>query len=331
MIYIRVDVSKEIGLGHLMRCLSLAEALEVFYSITFILRETNHYYLELIKGKGFDYRTIPSQYGISEEVEFLNKCLAIDEPKSIVFDGYHLDYKYQAKIICKGKKVHLGLLHGNNYVADMIVNPVPWATHDAYKGKVKNGALILAGPNYILIGKSFREAKKYEPAKNMRSILITLGGSIMSDKVLDIYEALKDLPFTFKMVTGFIGTEKSTQACSDNLKVYSNSFEMASLMQTVDFAITAAGTTCWELCTIGVPFINYVVSDNQVSNSNYLAKNKLSINMGNIVNLNSNQLRETICTLSKDYEKRKQLSKQGKTLIDGYGSFRVASTICNII
>jgi UDP-2,4-diacetamido-2,4,6-trideoxy-beta-L-altropyranose hydrolase len=329
MIYIRVDASPQIGLGHLMRCLTLAEALKVETDVIFVMRVTEQTVLNIVKERGFKCLTISASLKLEEEVNMVSEWSRLGKPQAVIFDGYHLGQDYQSKLSFNSKIVHIGLLHGSNAVADIVVNPVPWARKADYKDKVKQNAKILVGADYALIRDSIGKTKKHEPRKYIRNVLLTFGGGATNKKVADIYKALKNIPYNFDLALGLKPHEAMPGKPLKNITTHYNVFDMAPLMQTADIAITAAGTTCWELCCIGVPFATLTVEDNQILNDRYLNKNEISISLGNMIDLDPKRLIETISSMANNYEKRTIMSIKGRSLIDGLGSYRVAEEILN--
>jgi UDP-2,4-diacetamido-2,4,6-trideoxy-beta-L-altropyranose hydrolase len=167
-LYFRVDANPEIGLGHLTRCIALAQMLKKTFNIIFICKDlpentkktfnTKHFLLEKVE----TYFTIP---------DFLSSN------DIIVLDGYHFDIKYQKKIKAIGcKLICIDDLHTEEYVADLIINHTPGIKESQYKAKVYTQFAL--GINYTLLRPSFlRQAKIGRKIGKIQTVIICFGGS----------------------------------------------------------------------------------------------------------------------------------------------------------
>jgi len=103
--------------------------------------------------------------------------------------------------------------------------------------------------------------------------------------------------------------------------------DMAGLMAWADLAVSAAGSTCWELCFMGVPFANIILADNQAGSAEWLGRRKISLNLGRHrdieVKVLAGQLREFI----GDQPGRRAMIQAGQALVDGLGADRIADRI----
>jgi UDP-2,4-diacetamido-2,4,6-trideoxy-beta-L-altropyranose hydrolase len=102
---------------------------------------------------------------------------------------------------------------------------------------------------------------------------------------------------------------------------------MPELMVWSDLAITAAGSTCWELAFMGLPSIFVILAENQVEIALQLAAEGFGICLGNGVGLKNYKLAEAISALARDKSFLKIVSKVGRGLVDGDGT----ATICKIL
>ena len=98
---------------------------------------------------------------------------------------------------------------------------------------------------------------------------------------------------------------------------------MPDLMTSADMAISAGGSTCWELCYVGVPFIVGIIANNQEEIAYGLSNAGAALNCGWFRSLDSGRLAVYIDEMIADQNMRKNFSDIGRTLIDGLGPERV--------
>jgi UDP-2,4-diacetamido-2,4,6-trideoxy-beta-L-altropyranose hydrolase len=322
----RVDSSPQIGLGHLMRCLALADALKNYKVKSIFVMAGDEPGGKAIVLKRKHQVIMINSLSAGEECVFLNRIIENELPGAVVLDGYNFNYDYQIKINTKGAPlVCLGWSSDYRTAADIAINQNIWASPDLYAGQVKPGATLLLGTRYAMLPQEYRH-RKNEVRRNCEHILITLGGGKYSRLALSIYEMLRDLPYYFTVVLGPYSDETTARG-NGNLEIIKSRDSLYSLLRETDLAITAGGSTIWELCCLGVPFITYILSDNQEQNATALHESGVTINMGWISQLDQESLRQTITLLAGNYEQRASMAQRGQTLVDGFGADRVAKTI----
>ncbi len=325
----RVDSSPQVGLGHLMRCLALADALKNYKVKSLFVIAGDELTSKAIILKRKHSVIFISSLCTNEELVFLNRIIENESPGAVVLDGYNFNYDYQKKLNTKGAPlVCLGWSSDYRTAADLVVNQNIWASPGLYAGQIQPGATLLLGTKYALLPQDYHQRTK-EVRTSCEHILITLGGGKYSQLGLVIYGMLQDLPYRFTVVLGPY-SEKIAGRSGGNLEILSGIDNLYSLLRETDLAVTASGSTAWELCCLGVPFITYILSDNQKQNAIALSEYGASINMGWINQLEQGSLRETITFLASNYEKRASMAQRGQSLVDGLGADRVAKVIVDI-
>ncbi len=294
-IFIRVDSSIEIGTGHVMRCLTLAEALRTKgANVSFICRKLQGNLISYIEGKDFLVYSLPptkeNNYkadrkvkhshflGVSWETDAIQTKIILQKETQInwlIVDHYGIDKKWELEIRPNVKKL-------------MIIDDLADRTHDCdllldqnlYKnmGKRYNGliplhCLKLFGPQYALLRQEFRKARNHikERDGNVKKIFIFFGGSDPTNETMKVLEAIKLLNRTdilFDVVVGATNQNKDQikQSCSKmpNVMFHCQIDYMADLMKEADLAIGAGGSTTWERCYLGLPTITIITAENQI-------------------------------------------------------------------
>jgi spore coat polysaccharide biosynthesis predicted glycosyltransferase SpsG len=118
----------------------------------------------------------------------------------------------------------------------------------------------------------------------------------------------------------FIGTDS-------RISLQSNVADMAEIMSHSDIAVSAGGSTCWELAFIGVPNIIIVLAENQESVARSLDEQGVAVNLGGYSSVDQGMLRHIIAKLMHDPAARMSMSEKGRRLVDGRGAERVTAIL----
>ncbi|MES2140613.1 MAG: UDP-2,4-diacetamido-2,4,6-trideoxy-beta-L-altropyranose hydrolase [Bacteroidota bacterium] len=278
-VYIRTDGGPEIGLGHLVRCMSLAQMLAKEFEINFVCKKIPEYTVSEIKKLGF-FVTI-----IEEEGDFLTQ---LKSDSIVVLDHYGLDSDYQKTIKDKGcKLVCIDDLHDKVFFADLIINHAPNVKISDYKAQAYTKFAL--GLEYVLLRPAFlEEAKKERVIGNSGTVFICFGGSDFENLTTKVVKSV--LPESkFKkiiVVTGpsFKYRKDLVKAIKNDMRVqYEHSIDgnrMFELMKISDWAIVPASGILFEVIAVGVkPLICYF-ADNQKEFHDYLVENCNFLSLG---------------------------------------------------
>ncbi len=262
-IYIRCDGSAEIGLGHVVRCMSLAHMLTGDFSIHFYVLEIT----DSLKNE-----IIQNRWGIKvleKEAEFLNKLTGNE---IVVLDSYQFDSEYQKQIKQKGSKlVCIDDFHSQYFYADLVINHAPGVTKDDYDGESYTKYLL--GPDYALLRPEFLESKPRETdnSDDIKNVFICFGGSDAKNLTAMV---LSWLPSKGYSVTVVLGNAYNHQDELNNVleerqdleivvKSSLSAIEMRNELEQSDLAIVPASGILFEVISIGLPVISGIYTDNQ--------------------------------------------------------------------
>ncbi len=299
---IRTDSSTKIGSGHLMRCLTLAEELrEKNQQVVFVCRELEGNLIHLIKQKGFEVFSLPFPSGDFEadpsvphskwletswqnDLEQTKEALKIfGEFDWLVVDHYALDCKWEAEIRDLTRKIMvIDDLADRKHDCDLLLDQNLYENMEVrYQGLVPDKCKLLLGPQYVLLRKEFKEARKNLRKRDgsIKRILIFFGGvdpTNETEKALKAIDELNKPEIVIDVVVGASNPNKQQieKLCSErpNTNFYCQVQNMAELMNEADLAIGAGGTTTWERCYLGLPSIVVPIADNQVAIVEYAFK-----------------------------------------------------------
>lgn len=338
MIVFRTDGNPQIGTGHIMRCLSLADALqEREKKIIFVVAES---YLQLlIEGRGFSCTVLGTSYDqMEEELPLFFPILQQDRPGLIILDSYFVTLKYMEAVKSMAPLLYIDDLNVFDYPADIVVNYNIYGPETTYP---QNKTYFL-GPQYTPLRKEFHGLERRIVKERVEDILISTGGGTDQYHVaLRCAEYLQEHPLyenmNFHFVLGamnqdVVELEQIAEKCPF-IKLHRQVTNMCSLMLRCDVAISAAGTTLYELCACGLPTVTYILADNQIQGAQAFQKAGLMPCSGDIRKdvYFAEHLFESLNTLADNLALRQCISEQIQRTVDGKGSKRLAVVLQGII
>jgi len=335
VLLVRVDSGINIGSGHVMRCLALAQAWQDGGGdAVFVLATESPNAEARLTTEGFEVLHINAKLGSAEDARLTTKLAHKYGASWVVVDGYHFDGDYQ-KII---KEAGLNLLfiddygHADYYPADIVLNQNIHADEDLYRNRASYTKLLL-GTRYVLLRREFLRWQGYrrEIPEIARKMLVTMGGSDPQNVTLKVLQALKNIDIDgFEAVCVIGGNNPHYDALKDfvetaNLpvRIERDVKDMSQLMAWADVAITAGGTTCWELAFMGVPFIGLSRAKQEAILLQETTRIGMSLNMGEHQNLEPRDISEVLMRLIKDKRQRSTMISIGCLNIDELGFQRL--------
>ncbi len=331
---IRADAGPEIGTGHVMRCLALGQAwAKAGGHVAFVTACENPALLALLREEGFEIHEIDAAHPARQDWETLRQVLANHPGAWVITDGYHFDVTYHRLVKRSGHRLLAidDMAHLDQYAADIVLNQNLHAKSLHYE--CEPGCRLLLGPPYVLLRQEFLEWRSFrrEIPESADRILVTLGGVDPYDitvQVLRVLEAVRNGGLDIRVVVG------SGNRRPDQLKAFvgqsplpiqleGDSASMSHLMAWADLAISAGGSTCWELAFMGLPGLVLSLSDNQLPIAEHLEREGVSINLGWYENLREEDVGRTVMALRGDAKRRGEMTRRGQQLVDGDGATRV--------
>lgn len=299
-IVFRVDASIQMGTGHVMRCLTLADALKnQGADCYFICREHPGNLIGLITQRGHQVKALPymdlsqqdklnnnmielahaSWLGTTQK-EDASLCMHIVDvlqPDWLIIDHYALDMRWEQLLrpYCKHLMV-IDDLADRQHDCDLLLDQTLGRNLKDYVPRVPTYCEILCGAEYALLRPEFSQWRDYSLKRRengqLEHLLINLGGVDKDNITTQILIALKQcaLPSELKITVVMGGTAPwIKEVCQHAIDmpwitdVVVGVNNMAELMAKSDLAIGAAGSTSWERCCLGLPSIMVVLADNQ--------------------------------------------------------------------
>jgi len=292
----RTDASLQIGTGHVMRCLTLADALrERGANCRFVCREHPGNLLSLVRDRGYQVYALPSGIasehgslaggaewlGVSETIDVgeTRAALVDEEVDWLIVDHYGVSARWEVQLraVCR-KLMVIDDLADRPHDCDLLLNQNLGRSRKNYADLLPNHCTVLVGPRFALLGPDFALLRPYSlsrraPKAELQHLLITMGGVDRDDatgKVLDALDESCIFPGNSR-ISVIMGSQapwiKRVRIKAAQLpwptEVMVNVRNMAEIMAGSDLAIGAAGTTSWERCCLGVPSMIFVLASNQ--------------------------------------------------------------------
>ncbi len=332
---IRADASSQTGVGHVMRCLALAQAWQdQGGSVTFVTAMDApgiKARLESERAHVIPLADVPGSKNDARRTILLAREL---NATWLVADGYHFDADYQREV----KDAGLNLFwiddeaHAAYYTADIVLNQNLHATEAMYAQREPFTQLLL-GPRYVLLRREFLKWRHWyrETPAVARNILVTLGGGDPENVTLRVIEGLKRMDIRNLEVVVVVGAayphhaelEAATRSAPFSIRLEPNVSDMPALMAWADIGVSGGGGTCWELAYLGLPSFAIALAKNQAPTVRALDESGISLAVVSGNRLDSRHFRIAMSGLITNVAVRRAMSRKGKALIDGQGAARV--------
>lgn len=280
-IFFRVDASVEIGSGHVMRCLTLADLLKnEQVSISFICRKTDGHMEKLIKQRGYQVLMLDYEpFDVQQDAQLMLNQTFDQEIDLLIVDHYGIDIEWEKLMRPYVKKLFvIDDLANRKHDCDVLLDQNYFLNMDnRYEGLVPKNCKLLLGPKYLLLRKEFYEVKKRKPM-DVKRIFVFFGGSDPTDETMKALQALQQLELKGKEIDVIVGSsnpkiEEVANLCKKiGAHFHCQVDNIAHLMAQADIALGAGGVTMWERCFVGLPSLVTIVADNQRKSTEDAAK-----------------------------------------------------------
>lgn len=356
-IIFRVDASLSIGSGHVMRCLTLANALRLrghiceFVCVNHAgnmnsLIHTEQFKIHILPERETTYTADDNEYarwlGCSQKEDGLLTADSIDLNLSdwIVVDNYALSEEWESFFLKKGIKVFvIDDLANRSHQCNLLLDQTFGRETADYRNFTLPNSRLLVGTEYSLLRPEFARLRNKALSRRSRlqikRILISLGGVDEHNITERVLHGLNGSNLPNTELTVVVGDycpwrndiTRLAEVMSMPVKVLVNVRDMASLIAGSDFAIGAAGSTTWERCCLGLPSALIAIAENQEFSLSVLA------NAGIVHLLDLKNLERNIIDFFEmnNLEKRIQiLSDNCRSIVDGGGVDKVITVMEDI-
>lgn len=366
MILFRTDGNSRIGMGHLMRCLTIAEALRKKGEVCmFALYEDG--LRAFVEEKGFSvYVCEENRDDPARECEALRECLAkagkkAEKPEYLVIDSYSVNDFYLRELRQWTKVVYMDDLAAFAYPVDVLINYNIYADAVAYETLYREAGEempeLLLGIQYAPLREQFRvcDAKPDDiraGEKDAFRVFVSTGGADPIHLALALVQEIKAEQgcetrgkeeinekeanlIQFDIMLGAMNPDKvkirEYVTHCPNVFLYENVTDVSERMRNCDLAVSAAGSTLYELCACGIPTITYVLADNQIAGAEAFAKAGIMRNLGDVRKMAmadagavARKILDEVADAAKANGGKPAVSRSMRQLVDGAGAERIA-------
>lgn len=350
----RVDASREIGTGHFMRCLTLADALKKHnVRIRFISRHLPSHLSELLQDRSFEFirlkreimdREINEQphanwLGCNQETDAKDTIHALSDRAWdwIIVDHYSLDIRWEKALRLSAKHIFaIDDLAERAHDCDTLLddNLLP-DTNTRYQNKVPAHCRLLLGPKYVPLRNEFlqlREKTRFRTGRVNR-ILISFGGIDLKNYTSWAIVALNNIKgygFAVDVVVGAQNPHRKEieEICRCNsLNCHVQTNQMATLMKDADLAIGAAGYTSYEFVAMKLPAILVPSSQIQAEFANEMEKKGVAYVAKINKDTTTQKVSEEFFKVIDSIGMRTSMSRFCEKVIDGGGCVRIVEEL----
>lgn len=346
MFYIRADGNQKIGMGHIMRCLTIAEALrDKGEEVCFLTADEEP--VQLIEDRGFPARILFTYYD-EMDVE-LPQLMSIlmgsqgeasgrnggENQQRILVDSYYVTDFYLYNLRLSAKVILMDDRKTAVYPCDILVNYNIYGKTLGYE-KDYPGTKLLLGCDYMPLRKEFQNAD-YEVRGQVSHILLTTGGGdgchmalAMAKRILSSRGSSDAAPVWHIICGPYSADGEALEEMTKevpSIQIHKNVTNMSEIMKRCDVAVSAAGSTIYELCSVGVPTIGFFFAENQRLNMEAFGSSTPICNAGDF-SVNPEKvldfIEKEVEILSASLELRKKISMVERMIVDGRGAERLA-------
>lgn len=345
MILFRADGNARVGLGHVMRCLSLADAFQAAgETCRFLLADGGA--AALVRGRGHDVTVLDTAYDAMEtELGRMEALIREEAPRALVVDSYFVTAGYLSTLraACDGRGAVLAYVDdvlAFPYDCHVLLNYNIYADEQAYRALYGERPLprLLLGTAYAPLRREFRDLPRRTTRPAGRDILVSTGGADTAGMAAALARAASGdayRRYRFRFLVGAMSDSRAElealAAAAPGITLHSGVTDMAGLMGACDAAISAAGSTLYELCATQTPTVTYVVADNQIPGADGFARRGILRCAGDVRQLGREALAERCISqaaaLAEDADARSAVSARMAAVVDGRGASRVAQSL----
>lgn len=343
MLFIRADGNAETGTGHLMRCLTIAEKVKT--QVLFLCADALS--AEFVRARGRQSLVLGEEAFSEAESEKLAALLRdrSADGDCLLIDSYMATPAYVEALNGCIKTACMDDMGREVYPVDIVINYNAFADREAYTALYSKVGMkmprLLIGSEYIPVREAFHN-KNFSVKEKPDSLLLTTGGGDADNLAGGILQRLLKEPslrgLQMHVVSGAFNPHYAA-LCKlaeehENVTLYRNVQDMAALIASCDMAVTAGGSTVYELCALGVPFVCFSYAENQDALIRFVAEQDIALSAGILTGRKEADrrcLEEKICRLIAELaasrERREKYSGRERGLVDGNGALRLAKAL----
>jgi UDP-2,4-diacetamido-2,4,6-trideoxy-beta-L-altropyranose hydrolase len=358
-IAIRADAATHIGIGHVMRCLTLANALKAKGAkVSFVCRSFAGHLGERITTEGHGLYLLPPSsqtikpldlkqtpphatwLGESWETDLAQTQIGLNGKQFdwLIVDHYSLDNRWESEMRNFASKIMvIDDLADRRHDCDILLDQTLGRNEGEYQPWTPENCALLTGSKYALLRPEFGElrVKTLEKRKDFNGVhrlLVAMGGIDQHNITANVLEALDQIKWGMKpFVDVVLGSKalhlENVRRCAKEISLRAavsvDVNDMALRMSDADFAVGAGGTTTWERCCLGLPVLVIQTAEHQSLSMENLRQLGGQMSLSSNGEITPRLVSEEIVKLVFDNEALSEMSRKASGICDGYGVQRV--------
>ena len=316
MYIIRADGNTAIGMGHVMRCLSIADAMKD-RNIEPVFMTADNDCVAMIGDRGFevcvlgtDYRDMESELPLIRE--FLKqRTKDVDASSVILVDSYQVTSGYYEEIRTMAKVACLEDM-GQAYPVDLLINYNIYGPKLVYDNKITDVMITTGGSDPYFAARAFTDAFLAEKKLAEEKLRYHIISGPFNTHTAQLHELYDENP---------------------QVEIHEHVTCMKEIMKQCDVALSATGSTIYEVSALGVPLIAFYFAENQRQGAEMLSEITHVINCGNYADDAEQTVGNAVKALLKcvkDKEYREILYHEERSLVDGQGAARIEQALIDL-
>ncbi len=335
----RADGGTSIGMGHITRCLALAEMLKNDFNMYFCVQTPTPVIEEMIQKVISQIVPLPASTNYTDEGNRMRGWL--DPTEIVVLDGYHFKTKYQQAIKNRGcKLVVIDDLHSWHQVADVVINHAEGVPPSVYTKE--DFTKLCLGLDYVLLRKPFLQPNlKPRKITAVKKVFISMGAADVNNITQKFTEALLQIKSIeeIHLMLGAINPnlKQIEKLIEENkqIKIITHfnisAEELAELLKKCDVSICPASSISLESCAIGIGLISGYTAENQMGNLLGMEKRKTLINFGDMNLLTVDEIKQRLSSVFIHPEQLNELIENQAKMIDGKSPERLLKVFKELV
>jgi UDP-2,4-diacetamido-2,4,6-trideoxy-beta-L-altropyranose hydrolase len=339
----RVDASRGMGVGHVMRCLSLADALsDVGTESTFICGAQAG---EWVEQRGYRHSPVASPLLLDAEhtsdawrAADVAATRAVIEasgerPDWLIVDHYAIDQRWHHALRDISQRLAvIDDLADRNLDCDLLIDHNQAADHlQKYAGRIGKSTRVLGGPRYALLKPQFVTAARYTWRPRVASIGIFMGGADQPNLSAMAFEACRtyagfdgDIEIAATRMNPHLSSLQALVAADPRASLTLDQPDLTDFFARHDLQIGAGGGATWERCCIGAPAVTLAYAENQWVPLRGLAELGILVTPEPTPSPSVEEIGRVVGQLINDPQRRRQLAARAREVVDGLGAKRVS-------
>lgn len=327
--FFRADMNNTVASGHVMRCLAIADGYrEAGEDSVFLTADS--FGADFIRGRGYSVIVLNTKWDDMEgEIPAISKVICENSIQTLFVDSYQVTKEYLKELQRLTSVIYMDDRNAFTYPVDMVVSYGNWIKEEEYRNRYAGtGTALLLGTSYVPLRREFSEVSGNHDEYDL---FLTTGGTDPFCVAAGLLEILqRELPeLRIAAVSKVLQKSVGLGMKFRRIEIFEHVENMASLMANSRMAVSATGTTLFELCACRVPTVCFSFADNQVPFGKTMGALGAAEYAGD-VRTNPriiSDIAQRIKALSADFSKQKRMAEKMRDVTDGNGVKRIVEQI----